>query len=55
MVQKTLEGVGRIPSCDVRADLVEPVLGYALRKLEMDLQPGIGIGHGLIGVFEITK
>jgi hypothetical protein len=55
MVQKSLEGVGWIPWCDVRADVVEPILGYALRKLEMDLQPGNGMGHGLIGIFEIRK
>jgi hypothetical protein len=54
-VQQSLQGVDWLPWCDVRAELVEPVLAYALRKLEMDLQPGSGMGHGLIGVFEIKK
>ena len=54
-VQQSLEGVDWLPWCDVRAELVEPMLGYALRKLEMDLQPGSGMGHGIIGVFEIRK
>ncbi len=55
MVQQSLQSVDWLPWCDVRADIVEPMLGYALRKLEMDLQPGSGMGHGLIGVFEIRK
>jgi SAM-dependent methyltransferase len=40
---------------DPRANIIEPHLGYSLRKLEMELQPGTGVGHGLVGVFEIRK
>ncbi|MDD3580967.1 MAG: class I SAM-dependent methyltransferase [Desulfobacca sp.] len=50
-----IEGIGWVPWGDVRANLIEPMLGYSLRKLEMELQPGIGVGHGLIGIFEIRK
>jgi hypothetical protein len=35
--------------------VIESVLGFALRKLEMELQPGAGMGHGLVGIFEIRK
>jgi 5-methyltetrahydrofolate--homocysteine methyltransferase len=30
-------------------------LGYYLRKLEMELQPGTGMGHSLCGIFEICS
>jgi hypothetical protein len=35
--------------------VIEPHLGYSLRKLEMEMQPGTGVGHGLVGIFEIHK
>ncbi|MFC1903058.1 hypothetical protein ACFLX4_03220, partial [Chloroflexota bacterium] len=38
-----------------RASLVEPQLGYCLRELEMQLQKGLGCGHGLVSIFEIVK
>ncbi len=50
-----VEGLASIAWCEPRANMIEPMLGYFLRKLEMDLQPGAGMGHGLIGVFEIRK
>ncbi len=40
---------------DPRANIIEPQLGYSLRKLEIDLQTGTGMGHSLIGIFEINK
>jgi len=40
---------------DVRADCIEPQLGYCLRDLEMSLQQGQGNGHGLTGIFSIKK
>jgi hypothetical protein len=46
--------VGDLPG-DSRANIIEPQLAYALRKLEMELQTGDGVGHGLVGVFEIKK
>jgi hypothetical protein len=54
-MQRVIEGVGHLRWGDVRANVVEPHLGYCLRKLEMDLQPGIGVGHSLCGIFEIRK
>ncbi len=54
-MQRVVEGVGSIGWCEPRANVIEPMLGYCLRKLETDLQPGTGMGHGLIGVFEIRK
>jgi SAM-dependent methyltransferase len=49
------ESIRNVHWCDVRANFIEPMLGYCLRKLEMQLQPGSGMGHGLVGVFEIRK
>lgn len=40
---------------DPRANVVEPQLGYILRNLEMDLQEGLGAGHGLLAVYELRK
>jgi hypothetical protein len=54
-MRKIIEGVGWLTYGDIRANVIEPQLGYMLRKLEMDLQPGIGVGHSLVGVFEILK
>jgi len=54
-MRRVIEGVGWVRWGDVRANVIEPHLGYSLRKLEIDLQPGTGVGHGLIGTFEIRK
>jgi SAM-dependent methyltransferase len=54
-MRKIVEGVGWLKWGDVRANVIESVLGFALRKLEMELQPGTGMGHGLVGIFEIRK
>jgi SAM-dependent methyltransferase len=54
-MQRVIEGVGWLKSGDVRANVIEPHLGYSLRRLEMDLQPGTGMGHSLVGIFEIRK
>lgn len=40
---------------DPRANVVEPQLGYILRNLEMDLQQGLGAGHGLLAIYELRK
>lgn len=40
---------------DPRANVVEPQLGYILRNLEMDMQEGLGSGHGLLGVYELRR
>ena len=54
-MRRVIEAVGWLKWGDVRANLIESVLGFALRKLEMELQPGTGMGHGLVGIFEIKK
>jgi SAM-dependent methyltransferase len=54
-MRRVIEGVGWLQWGDVRANVIEPHLGYSLRKLEMELQPGIGVGHSLCGIFEILK
>ena len=50
-----IEGVGWVKWGDVRANVIEPHLGYSMRKLELDVQPGTGMGHGLVGIFGIQK
>jgi len=40
---------------DVRANIIEPSLGYALRELEMGLQRGMGCGHGIVAILEVEK
>ncbi len=40
---------------DIRADLIESQLGYALRSLEMGLQQGSGLGHGLVAIIKVVK
>lgn len=55
IMRKVIEGVGWVKWGDVRANFIEPHLGYSLRRLEMSLQPGTGVGHSLVGVFEIRK
>jgi SAM-dependent methyltransferase len=54
-VRRVIEGVGWLSMGDVRANVIEPHLAFSLRKLEMELQPGTGMGHGLVGVFQIRK
>jgi SAM-dependent methyltransferase len=54
-MRRVIEGVGWSKWGDVRSNVIEPQLGYSLRKLEMDLQRGMGMGHGLVGIFEIQK
>jgi SAM-dependent methyltransferase len=54
-MRRVIQGVGWLPWGDVRANVIETHLGYSLRKLEMELQPGTGMGHGLCGIFEICK
>ncbi|MBW2085319.1 MAG: class I SAM-dependent methyltransferase [Deltaproteobacteria bacterium] len=44
-----------IENDDFRANMIEPHLAYLLRKIEIELQPGTGVGHGLVGLFEIKK
>lgn len=54
-MKAVIEGSGWLDWGDPRANIIEPHLGYSLRKLEMDLQPGMGVGHSLIGIFQVVK
>ncbi len=54
-MRKVVEGVGSLKYGEVRANFIEPQLGYALRELEIKLQPGTGVGHSLAGIFRIEK
>jgi SAM-dependent methyltransferase len=54
-MRRLIEGVAWLKWGDVRANVIESQLGYSLRKLEMDMQPGTGVGHSLVGIFEIRK
>ncbi len=54
VMRQTLEGSRGLYG-DIRADLIEAQLGYAIRSLEMNLQQGHGLGHGLVGIIEVVK
>ncbi len=54
VMRQTLEG-SRGLFGDIRADLIEAQLGYALRSLEMNLQHGQGMAHGLVAVIKVEK
>lgn len=54
-MRRVVEGVGWLETGLPRENVIEPQLGYALRQLVIELQPGLGYGHGLVGVFEIDK
>jgi SAM-dependent methyltransferase len=54
VMRQTMEGSGGLYG-DIRADLIEAQLGYALRSLEMNLQQGEGFAHGLVTVIRVEK
>ncbi len=54
VMRQTLEGSKGLYG-DIRADLIEAQLGYALRNLEMNLQKGDGAAHGLVAVIRVEK
>lgn len=54
VMRQTLEGSRGLLG-DIRADLIEAQLGYALRSLEMNLQLGKGLGHGFVVVMKVVK
>ena len=54
VMRQTLEGSKGLYG-DIRADLIEAQLGYALRSLEMNLQSGQGVAHGLVGIVKVVK
>mgnify|MGYP001132720299 CR=1 FL=1 len=54
VMRQTLEGSRGLYG-DIRADVVEAQLVYAIRSLEMNLQNGRGLGHGLITIIKVVK
>jgi len=54
-MRRLIAAVHRSGIGDARANIIEPNMGYALRKLEMSLQRGIGCGHGLVAILELEK
>jgi SAM-dependent methyltransferase len=40
---------------DPRAEWIEPQLAFGLRDLELQLQQGLGCGHGLVVICEVMK
>jgi len=54
-MRRLIAAVHRPGVGDARANIIEPHLGYALRKLEMSLQQGMGCGHGLVAILELEK
>jgi hypothetical protein len=53
-MRQVINTTGELPG-DSRANIIEPQLAYSLRKLEMEMQQGLGTGHGLVCILEITK
>ena len=54
-IRNVVRGVHWFRMGDPRANIVEPQLGYVLRNLEMDLQQGLGAGHGFLALYELQK
>ena len=53
-MHKVITSTSDLPG-DARANIIEPQLAYSLRKLEMELQQGLGVAHGLCAVVEVVK
>ncbi len=53
-MKHVVRAAGHIKTGTPRTSLVEPQLGYCLRDLEAGLQRGLGCGHGIVAVFEVT-
>ncbi len=54
-MRRLIAALHRSEMGDVRASIIEPHLGHALRGLEMSLQRGMGCGHGLVAILELEK
>jgi SAM-dependent methyltransferase len=52
---RAVDSLGWMTTGEPRENLLEPQLGYLLRGLELALQPGLGYGHGLLGMVRIIK
>lgn len=54
-IDRIIDSVAWIDVGDIRANIIEPQLGYALRRLEYALQRGLGCGHGLVAVLRVGR
>ncbi|MBN1589339.1 MAG: class I SAM-dependent methyltransferase [Pirellulales bacterium] len=54
-MRQVVEGIGWLKTGLPRENIIEPQLGYALRDLIMELQQGMGCGHGLVGILKIER
>lgn len=50
-----VQHVGLFQMGDPRSNVIERQLGHALRRLEGQLQEGLGAAHGLLSVFTLTR
>ncbi len=54
-MDRVIDSVAWITVGDVRANIIEPQLGYVLRGLERGLQRGLGCGHGLLAIVPVGE
>jgi len=54
-IDRIIDGVAWIDVGDVRANVIEPQLAYCLRRMQHQLQEGLGCGHGLVAVLQIGE
>ncbi len=54
-MDRVVDSVAWITVGDVRANIIEPQLGYCLRGLERGMQRGMGCGHGLLAVLRLGQ
>jgi SAM-dependent methyltransferase len=52
-MDRVIDSVAWIGLGDVRANIIEPQLGYVLRRLENSMQQGWGCGHSLVVVLQV--
>jgi len=52
-LEKMVESDIWIENSKYRENVIEPQLGYALRNLEMRMQKGIGVAHGLLAILRV--
>jgi SAM-dependent methyltransferase len=52
-LDRIIDSVAWIDVGDVRANIIEPQLGYVLRRMQHRMQDGRGAGHGLVAVLRV--
>jgi SAM-dependent methyltransferase len=52
-MDRVIDSVAWIDQGDVRANILEPQLAYAFRRLEYTMQRGQGYGHGLVSILQV--